>query len=49
MAKYKRYDYDQMIMLPVSLEDQLAVPRKNPVRIEFIDIFPQACHDSYPL
>ena len=23
MAKYKRYDYDQMIMLPISLEDQL--------------------------
>ena len=24
MAKYKRYDYDQMIMLPVSLEKQLS-------------------------
>jgi transposase len=24
MAKYKRYDYDQMIMLPISLEDQLS-------------------------
>jgi len=23
MARYKRYDYDQMIMLPISLEDQL--------------------------
>jgi hypothetical protein len=23
MAKYKRYDYDQIIMLPISLEDQL--------------------------
>jgi len=24
MAKYKRYDYDQMIMLPISSEDQLS-------------------------
>ena len=24
MAKYKRYDYDQLIMLPVSLEKQLS-------------------------
>ena len=24
MAKYKQYDYKQMVMLPVSLEDQLA-------------------------
>jgi len=24
MAKYKQYDYDQMIMLPISLEDQLS-------------------------
>jgi hypothetical protein len=23
MAKYKEYDYSQMVMLPVSLEDQL--------------------------
>jgi transposase len=23
MAKYKNYDYSQMVMLPVSLEDQL--------------------------
>ena len=23
MAKYKRYDYKQMVMLPISLEDQL--------------------------
>jgi hypothetical protein len=23
MAKYKKYDYDQMIMLPISLENQL--------------------------
>ena len=23
MARYKRYDYDQMIMLPISLENQL--------------------------
>ena len=23
MAKYKRYDYSQMVMLPVSLEEQL--------------------------
>ena len=24
MAKYKQYDYRQMVMLPISLEDQLA-------------------------
>ncbi|NIW11925.1 MAG: IS1182 family transposase, partial [Gammaproteobacteria bacterium] len=24
MAKYKRYDYKQMVMLPISLEDQLS-------------------------
>jgi hypothetical protein len=24
MAKYKKYDYKQMVMLPISLEDQLA-------------------------
>jgi transposase len=24
MAKYKRYDYDQMVMLPISLENQLS-------------------------
>ena len=24
MAKYKRYDYNQMVMLPISLENQLA-------------------------
>jgi len=24
MAKYKKYDYKQMIMLPISLEDQLS-------------------------
>jgi hypothetical protein len=29
MAKYKRYDYDQMVMLPISLENQLAVPPEN--------------------
>lgn len=23
MAKYKNYDYSQMVMLPISLEDQL--------------------------
>ena len=25
------------------------VPRKNSVHLEIIDIFLQACHDSYPL
>jgi len=24
MAKYKQYDYKQMVMLPISLEDQLS-------------------------
>ena len=30
MAKYKHYDYSQMVMLPVSLEDQLM-----PATLEF--------------
>ena len=41
MAKYKRYDYDQMIMLPISLEDQL-----TPGTLEFgIHTVVETCMD----
>ena len=41
MAKYKRYDYDQMIMLPISLEDQL-----SPGTLEFaIHTVVETCMD----
>jgi transposase/IS5 family transposase len=41
MAKYKQYDYDQMIMLPISLEDQL-----TPGTLEFgIHTVVETCMD----
>ena len=41
MAKYKRYDYHQMIMLPISLEDQL-----TPGTLEFgIHTVVETCMD----
>jgi len=41
MAKYKRYDYDQMVMLPISLEDQL-----TPGTLEFgIHTVVETCMD----
>ena len=41
MAKYKRYDYDQMIMLPISLENQL-----TPGTLEFgIHTVVETCMD----
>ncbi len=42
MAKYKRYDYKQMIMLPISLEDQL-----TPGTLEFgIHTVVETCMDA---
>lgn len=41
MAKYKKYDYKQMIMLPISLEDQL-----TPGSLEFgIHTVVETCMD----
>ena len=32
MARYKHYDYDQMMMVPVSLEEQLVPDPKGRIR-----------------
>jgi hypothetical protein len=32
MARYHHYDYDQMMLVPVLLEEQLTVGRKDPLK-----------------